>query len=49
MKLLWENPTLCRQMGKAGREKVTREYNEDIYYERLMGVYNKAIALNKST
>jgi glycosyltransferase involved in cell wall biosynthesis len=48
MKLLWENPTLCRQMGQSGRKKVIREYNEDTYYERLMTVYDRALAMNKS-
>jgi len=47
MKLLWENPTLCRQMGQAGREKVIREYGEDVYYNRLMAVYEKAISISK--
>jgi len=48
MKQLWGNPTLCRKMGQAGREKVIREYNEDVYYERLMTVYDRALAMNKS-
>ncbi len=46
MRLLWENPNLCRQMGKAGRQKVIREYSEDIYYDRLMAIYQKAIEIN---
>ena len=45
-KLLWENPDLCRQMGRAGREKAIREYSEDVYYKRLMAVYKKAIEIN---
>lgn len=45
IKLLWENPDLCRQMGKAGREKAIREYGEDVYYNRLMLVYERAISL----
>ena len=45
MKLLWENPDLCRQMGQAGREKAIREYSEDVYYDRLIAVYRKAIQL----
>jgi glycosyltransferase involved in cell wall biosynthesis len=45
MKLLWENPELCRKMGKAGREKAIREYSEDVYYDRLIAVYRKAIQL----
>lgn len=40
---LWERPGLCRKMGKAGREKVLREYSPLKYYERLMAVYGNAI------
>jgi len=47
MKLLWENPDLCHRMGQAGREKAIREYSEDIYYKRLMAIYNRAIEINK--
>jgi len=32
-------------MGKAGREKALREYSSEKYYERLMGVYEKAVKL----
>ncbi len=46
MKLLWENPELCKKMGQAGREKAIREYSEDVFYERLMAVYRKAIEIN---
>jgi glycosyltransferase involved in cell wall biosynthesis len=50
IKLLWENPSLCRQMGIAGREKAIREYNENVYYRRLMDVYERAITqINSST
>ena len=44
MKLLWENPTLCREMGRAGREKAMREYNSDSYYTRLMSIYKEAVS-----
>lgn len=47
MKLLWENPQLCQQMGRAGREKTIREYGEDLYYKGLMGVYEKAIQIRQ--
>ena len=47
MKLLWGNPDLCRQLGRAGREKAIREYSEDIYYRRLMAVYERAIEMCK--
>lgn len=40
---LWDRPDLCRQMGEAGREKALREYSPEMYYDRLMKVYDKAI------
>lgn len=40
---LWEDPELCHKMGKAGREKVLREYSRNRHYERLTDIYNKAI------
>lgn len=49
MRLLWENPELCRRMGRAGREKVMREYSEDRYYRRLMAVYVRAMQICEST
>jgi len=45
IKLLWESPELCQQLGKAGREKVIREYDENMYYERLMATYEQAIKI----
>lgn len=45
IRYLWERPELCRQMGRAGREKALREYSPEKYYERLMAVYEKAIQL----
>lgn len=49
MRLLWENPDLCRKMGKAARDKVIREYGEDLYYKRLMETYHRAIELEKAS
>lgn len=43
MKLLWDNPELCKQMGDAGRKKVIRDYNENIFFDRLLSVYEQAI------
>jgi glycosyltransferase involved in cell wall biosynthesis len=40
---LWGNPKLCTTMGMAGRRKVEREYSEQTYYTRLMGVYASAL------
>jgi len=46
MKRLWENPVLCRRMGRAGRGKAQREYSGDAYYGRLMAAYRKALEMN---
>lgn len=45
IRYLWRRPDLCRRMGEAGREKALREYSPERYYERLMFVYRRAIAL----
>ena len=45
IRYLWERPELCRQMGRAGREKVLREYTARRYYERLIAVFKRAIEL----
>jgi glycosyltransferase involved in cell wall biosynthesis len=43
IKLLWDNPELCRRLGRAGYERVVNEYREDVYFRRLMAVYRQAI------
>lgn len=40
---LWNDMPLCAAMGVAGRRKVEREYSEQTYYTRLMGVYAQAL------
>lgn len=40
---LWLNPSLCRQLGEAGREKALREYAPGRYYDSLMRIYREAI------
>ncbi len=45
---LWDNPDICRKMGKAGKEKALREYTPDVYYKRLMDMYNTAEEICKS-
>ena len=40
---LWTDPARCAAMGLAGRRKVEREYSEQTYYTRLMGVYAQAL------
>jgi len=49
MKLLWENPDMCRQMGKAARDKVICEYGKDLYYRRLVETYQRAIELDEAS
>ena len=43
---LWGRPDLSTKMGKAGRDKVLREYSPASYYERLMQVYHRALELH---
>ena len=43
IRTLWDNPTLCRKMGKAGRDKVLHEYSPSQYYQRLTDVYEKTL------
>lgn len=42
---LWGQPHRCREMGRAGRERVLREYAPGAYYERLVAAYERAISL----
>jgi glycosyltransferase involved in cell wall biosynthesis len=46
MRLLWDNPDLCRRMGEAGREKAVREYSEEVYYKKLMDIYEHAMLIH---
>ena len=43
IKQLWSHEDDCRKMGLAGKDKVLREYSEEIYFSKLMKVYEKAI------
>jgi glycosyltransferase involved in cell wall biosynthesis len=45
MKQLWDDPDLCRQLGRAGYERVLRDHSEESYYQRLMGVYHRAMSM----
>ena len=31
------------EMGQAGRQKVEREYNSELHYEKLMDIYHRAL------
>jgi glycosyltransferase involved in cell wall biosynthesis len=38
------NPFLMTEMGKKARKKVEEEYNAELHYGRLMGVYKKTLS-----
>jgi glycosyltransferase involved in cell wall biosynthesis len=40
---LWEDLPRCRRLGAAGRERATRKLGEEVYAERLFGIYARAI------
>jgi len=42
IKHLWGHEDDCRKMGLAGKDKVLKEYSEEIYFSKLMEVYEKA-------
>ena len=41
MKRLWEDRDLCRQFGRAARQKALAEWTVDKYFERLMSLYGE--------
>jgi glycosyltransferase involved in cell wall biosynthesis len=43
IELLWNNPSLCRQLGQTGRAKALDEYSAEKYYARLMEVYEQVL------
>ena len=43
-RVLWDNPELCRKLGLAGREWVVRECRDEVHFQRLMSVYDKAMS-----
>jgi glycosyltransferase involved in cell wall biosynthesis len=42
IRILWEQPELCKAMGKAGRAHALSEYSPSVYYTRSMNVFNRA-------
>ena len=43
IELVWNSPNLCQEYGLAGFEKAQREYHQDVYFKKLMGIYEQAI------
>ncbi len=48
LRRLWDDPQLCNRMGRAGHEKVMREFTEDAYFNNLMAVYQTAIQRSRN-
>ncbi|NIA15086.1 MAG: glycosyltransferase [Nitrospiraceae bacterium] len=44
---LWDDADRRHRMGQSGRAKAVREYGEDIHFQRLMAVYEKAFRLTR--
>jgi len=40
---LWQDPSLCRKLGEAGRQKLQEEYAADRLLDRLLGIYESVI------
>jgi glycosyltransferase involved in cell wall biosynthesis len=47
MIFLWENPEVALVLGQTGRERANKHYNEELYYKRLLAIYEKAIEINR--
>jgi glycosyltransferase involved in cell wall biosynthesis len=45
---LWDDPELCNRMGRAGQQKIAREFTEDRYFHNLMAVYQTAIQRSRN-
>jgi glycosyltransferase involved in cell wall biosynthesis len=43
IRMLWQNPALCRQFGDAGRRKVKEDYAADRLMDSLIAIYEKVI------
>lgn len=41
----WNNRELVIEHGKNAREKVLREYNEDVYFEKLLKIYEDVLKI----
>lgn len=44
---IMQRPAEAVIMGQNGREKAEREYSRDVIYQKLMGIYSKALGVTK--
>lgn len=45
---LWKSPNYCKKMGMAGRKYLEKNFQPDIFYNRLINIYQKAINMHNS-
>ena len=43
---LIKNPSLSDEMGKAGNQVLKAKYNQELFYERLLKMYNSVLTKN---
>jgi glycosyltransferase involved in cell wall biosynthesis len=44
---LWNNHLLCRKIGRNAKEYLEKNFGPEEHYDKLMEIYNKAIAFYK--
>jgi glycosyltransferase involved in cell wall biosynthesis len=49
VRLLWDQPQRCVEMGRAGREWARREYSPSTYYQRLINVIHTVVPPSAAT
>jgi glycosyltransferase involved in cell wall biosynthesis len=47
IKYIWENLKIAEELGQNGFKKLKKEYSPDIYYKKLVQVYNQVLHQNK--
>lgn len=47
IKKLWNNPAMCRKLGRNARDFVENNFRSEEHYEKLMGIYKRAINKHK--
>jgi len=47
IELVWNDDALCQRLGDAGRKRAVGQFSTEIYYERLMDLYNRALEMNR--
>ncbi len=46
---IWNDKTLCTEMGKAAQDIANRCYNQDLYFDNLISVYRSAAVPRKTS